>query len=571
MTDNLIEIRDLRVAFAGHEVVHGVNLDIRRGECLALVGESGSGKSVTAHSILRLLPAKTVSSTGSIRYNGVDLLHASEQQMRGLRGNRIAMIFQEPMTSLNPLHTVEKQISEVLEIHKGLKGRAARQRTLELLELVGIRQPLQRLKAYPHQLSGGQRQRVMIAMALANEPELLIADEPTTALDVTVQQKILELLIELQQRLGMSLLLISHDLNLVRRIAQRVCVMRHGEIVEQADCATLFRAPQHAYSRLLIEAEPTGAPVPSRYDHNLLEVDDLKVWFPLPKALFSRTQEYIKAVDGVSFRLQRGKTLGIVGESGSGKSTLGQAILRLVESEGDIRFGNKQLTLLNQRLMRPLRRQIQVVFQDPFGSLSPRMSVQQIIAEGLLTHSIGTAEEREAAVIRVLEEVGLDPQSRHRYPHEFSGGQRQRISIARALVLEPALILLDEPTSALDRTVQKQVVELLRQLQIRHGLTYLFISHDLAVVHALAHDLMVIKDGKVVEQGASRQIFAAPQHAYTQELLKASGLKPDKDPCGSELAPGGDPTKASDQSAFYVADTPYSRASSLPQGEIGGA
>ncbi|MFJ5237549.1 ABC transporter ATP-binding protein [Pseudomonas neuropathica] len=536
MQDHLIEIRDLRVAFAGQEVVHGLNLDIRRGECLALVGESGSGKSVTAHSILRLLPGKNVSSSGAIRYNGVDLLHASEQQMRGLRGNRIAMIFQEPMTSLNPLHTVEKQVSEVLEIHKGLKGRAARERTLELLELVGIRQPLQRLKAYPHQLSGGQRQRVMIAMALANEPELLIADEPTTALDVTVQQKILELLIELQQRLGMSLLLISHDLNLVRRIAQRVCVMRKGEIVEQADCETLFRAPQHPYSRLLIEAEPSGGPVPSEYDHNLLEVDDLKVWFPLPKALFSRQQDYIKAVDGVSFTLQRGKTLGIVGESGSGKSTLGQAILRLVESEGNIRFGNKQLSLLNQRLMRPLRRQIQVVFQDPFGSLSPRMSVQQIIAEGLLTHGIGTEAEREAAVIRVLEEVGLDPQSRHRYPHEFSGGQRQRISIARALVLEPALILLDEPTSALDRTVQKQVVELLRQLQIRHGLTYLFISHDLAVVHALAHDLMVIKDGKVVEQGSSREIFAAPQHPYTQELLKASGLKPDKNPCGSEPA-----------------------------------
>ncbi|WP_435037395.1 ABC transporter ATP-binding protein [Pseudomonas neuropathica] len=536
MNDNLIEIRDLRVAFAGQAVVHGLNLDIRRGECLALVGESGSGKSVTAHSILRLLPGKNVSSSGAIRYNGVDLLHASEQQMRGLRGNRIAMIFQEPMTSLNPLHTVEKQVSEVLEIHKGLKGRAARERTLELLELVGIRQPLQRLKAYPHQLSGGQRQRVMIAMALANEPELLIADEPTTALDVTVQQKILELLIELQQRLGMSLLLISHDLNLVRRIAQRVCVMRQGEIVEEADCETLFGAPQHPYSRLLIEAEPSGAPVPSEYDHNLLEVDDLKVWFPLPKALFSRQQDYIKAVDGVSFTLQRGKTLGIVGESGSGKSTLGQAILRLVESEGNIRFGNKQLSLLNQRLMRPLRRQIQVVFQDPFGSLSPRMSVQQIIAEGLLTHGIGTEAEREAAVIRVLEEVGLDPQSRHRYPHEFSGGQRQRISIARALVLEPALILLDEPTSALDRTVQKQVVELLRQLQIRHGLTYLFISHDLAVVHALAHDLMVIKDGKVVEQGSSREIFAAPKHPYTQELLKASGLKSDTKPCGSELA-----------------------------------
>ena len=559
MNDNLIEIRDLRVAFAGQEVVHGLNLDIRRGECLALVGESGSGKSVTAHSILRLLPGKNVSSSGAIRYNGVDLLHASEQQMRGLRGNRIAMIFQEPMTSLNPLHTVEKQISEVLEIHKGLKGRAARERTLELLELVGIRQPVQRLKAYPHQLSGGQRQRVMIAMALANEPELLIADEPTTALDVTVQQKILELLIELQQRLGMSLLLISHDLNLVRRIAQRVCVMRQGEIVEQADCETLFRAPQHPYSRLLIEAEPSGAPVPSEYDHNLLEVDDLKVWFPLPKALFSRQQDYIKAVDGVSFTLQRGKTLGIVGESGSGKSTLGQAILRLVESEGNIRFGNKQLSLLNQRLMRPLRRQIQVVFQDPFGSLSPRMSVQQIIAEGLLTHGIGTEAEREAAVIRVLEEVGLDPQSRHRYPHEFSGGQRQRISIARALVLEPALILLDEPTSALDRTVQKQVVELLRQLQIRHGLTYLFISHDLAVVHALAHDLMVIKDGKVVEQGSSREIFAAPKHPYTQELLKASGLKPDTKPCGSWLASDG-----AGSVDIPFADPPLSLASQLP-------
>ncbi len=560
MHDNLIEIRDLRVAFAGQAVVHGLNLDIRRGECLALVGESGSGKSVTAHSILRLLPGKNVSSSGAIRYNGVDLLHASEQQMRGLRGNRIAMIFQEPMTSLNPLHTVEKQVSEVLEIHKGLKGRAARERTLELLELVGIHQPLQRLKAYPHQLSGGQRQRVMIAMALANEPELLIADEPTTALDVTVQQKILELLIELQQRLGMSLLLISHDLNLVRRIAQRVCVMRQGEIVEQADCEALFRAPQHPYSRLLIEAEPSGGPVPSEYDHNLLEVDDLKVWFPLPKALFSRQQDYIKAVDGVSFTLQRGKTLGIVGESGSGKSTLGQAILRLVESEGNIRFGNKQLSLLNQRLMRPLRRQIQVVFQDPFGSLSPRMSVQQIIAEGLLTHGIGNEAEREAAVIRVLEEVGLDAQSRHRYPHEFSGGQRQRISIARALVLEPALILLDEPTSALDRTVQKQVVELLRQLQIKHGLTYLFISHDLAVVHALAHDLMVIKDGKVVEQGSSREIFAAPQHPYTQELLKASGLKPAEEPCGSELAREGGGSDINGST-----DTTHSRASSLPQ------
>jgi microcin C transport system ATP-binding protein len=524
MTDNLIEIRDLKVAFGGREVVHGLNLDIRRGECLALVGESGSGKSVTAHSILRLLPGTKVSTNGTIHFEGQDLVGASEKQLRTLRGNRIAMIFQEPMTSLNPLHTVEKQIGEVLAVHKGLGGKAARARVLELLEMVGIREPGKRLKAYPHQLSGGQRQRVMIAMALANEPDLLIADEPTTALDVTVQQKILELLRDLQARLGMSLLLISHDLNLVRRIAQRVCVMRGGEIVEQADCETLFEHPQHPYSRLLIEAEPSGRPVPVMFDQFLLTVDDLRVWFPLPKPLFKREREYIKAVDGVSFDLLKGKTLGIVGESGSGKSTLGQAILRLVDCQGSVRFAGTQLTLQSQDAMRPLRRQLQVVFQDPFGSLSPRMSVEQIIAEGLLTHNIGTPAEREQAVIRVLQEVGLDPETRHRYPHEFSGGQRQRISIARALVLEPALILLDEPTSALDRTVQKQIIELLRSLQIRHGLTYLFISHDLAVVHALAHDLIVIRNGRVVEQGPARRIFAAPQHPYTQELMSASGL-----------------------------------------------
>ena len=524
MTDNLIEIRDLKVAFGDREVVHGLNLDIRRGECLALVGESGSGKSVTAHSILRLLPGTKVSTNGTIRFEGQDLVGASEKQLRTLRGNRIAMIFQEPMTSLNPLHTVEKQIGEVLAVHKGLGGKAARARVLELLEMVGIREPGKRLKAYPHQLSGGQRQRVMIAMALANEPDLLIADEPTTALDVTVQQKILELLRDLQARLGMSLLLISHDLNLVRRIAQRVCVMRGGEIVEQADCEILFEHPQHPYSRLLIEAEPSGRPVPVMFDQFLLTVDDLRVWFPLPKPLFKREREYIKAVDGVSFDLLKGKTLGIVGESGSGKSTLGQAILRLVDCQGSVRFAGTQLTLQSQDAMRPLRRQLQVVFQDPFGSLSPRMSVEQIIAEGLLTHNIGTPAEREQAVIRVLQEVGLDPETRHRYPHEFSGGQRQRISIARALVLEPALILLDEPTSALDRTVQKQIIELLRSLQIRHGLTYLFISHDLAVVHALAHDLIVIRNGRVVEQGPARRIFAAPQHPYTQELMSASGL-----------------------------------------------
>nr|WP_312509406.1 ABC transporter ATP-binding protein [Pseudomonas luteola] len=522
MTENLIEIRDLRVAFSGQEVLHGIDLDICRGECLALVGESGSGKSVTAHSILRLLPASITTTSGGICYNGENLVTADEKRLRTLRGNRIAMIFQEPMTSLNPLHTVERQISEVLALHKGLGGKHARARVIELLELVGIREPLKRLKAYPHQLSGGQRQRVMIAMALANEPELLIADEPTTALDVTVQQKILELLKDLQARLGMSLLLISHDLNLVRRIAQRVCVMRNGVVVEQNSCQALFSAPQHTYTRMLIEAEPDGGPVATTSDASLIQAQDVRVWFPLPKPLFSRQRHYVKAVDGVSFELKKGRTLGIVGESGSGKSTLGQAILRLVQAQGAIRFQGQAIETFNARQMRPLRRHMQVVFQDPFGSLSPRMSVEQIIREGLDIHEIGTPKERESAIIRVLQEVGLDPETRHRYPHEFSGGQRQRIAIARALVLQPELILLDEPTSALDRTVQKQVVDLLRNLQAIHGLTYLFISHDLAVVRALAHDLIVIKDGKVVEHGEACRIFQAPQHPYTQELLAAS-------------------------------------------------
>lgn len=522
MTENLIEIRDLRVAFSGQEVVHGIDLDIRRSECLALVGESGSGKSVTAHSILRLLPASITTTSGGICYNGENLVTADEKRLRTLRGNRIAMIFQEPMTSLNPLHTVERQISEVLALHKGLGGKHARARVIELLELVGIREPLKRLKAYPHQLSGGQRQRVMIAMALANEPELLIADEPTTALDVTVQQKILELLKDLQARLGMSLLLISHDLNLVRRIAQRVCVMRNGVVVEQNSCQALFSAPQYTYTRMLIDAEPDGGPLATTSDASLIQAQDVRVWFPLPKPLFSRQRHYVKAVDGVSFELKKGRTLGIVGESGSGKSTLGQAILRLVQAQGGIRFQGQAIETFNARQMRPLRRHMQVVFQDPFGSLSPRMSVAQIIREGLDIHEIGTPKERESAIIRVLQEVGLDPETRHRYPHEFSGGQRQRIAIARALVLQPELILLDEPTSALDRTVQKQVVDLLRNLQAIHGLTYLFISHDLAVVRALAHDLIVIKDGKVVEHGEACRIFQAPQHPYTQELLAAS-------------------------------------------------
>ncbi|MFS0827725.1 ABC transporter ATP-binding protein [Pseudomonas phoenicis] len=531
--DNLIEVRDLAVEFTSgaqiNRVVDGIGFDIRRGETLALVGESGSGKSVTAHSILRLLPYPIARHpSGSIGYQGQDLLQLGEKPMQRIRGNRIAMIFQEPMTSLNPLHNIEKQINEILLLHKGLTGPQATARTLELLELVGIPEPHKRLKALPHELSGGQRQRVMIAMALANEPELLIADEPTTALDVTVQLKILELLKSLQARLGMALLLISHDLNLVRRIAHRVCVMQQGKIVEQADCAALFDAPQHPYTQMLINAEPTGEPAVNPVAPPLLEVDALKVWFPIKKGLLRRTVDHVKAVDGIHFSLPRGQTLGIVGESGSGKSTLGLAILRLIASQGHIRFDGQALENLDAKQVRPLRRQMQVVFQDPFGSLSPRMSVADIVGEGLQIHGIGNAQEREAAIVAALQEVGLDPATRHRYPHEFSGGQRQRIAIARALVLKPALILLDEPTSALDRTVQRQVVELLRSLQSKYNLTYLFISHDLAVVKALSHQLMVIKQGQVVEQGEAQAIFRDPQHVYTRQLLEAAFLAPGK-------------------------------------------
>jgi len=527
--DNLVEIRDLSVAFVSgdnhRQVVSSISFDIRRGETLALVGESGSGKSVTAHSILRLLPYPLAQHpSGTIHYDGQDLLKLPERKLRGIRGNRIAMVFQEPMTSLNPLHSIEKQINEVLALHKGLRGKAATQRTLELLELVGIPEPHKRLKALPHELSGGQRQRVMIAMALANEPELLIADEPTTALDVTVQLKILELLKDLQARLGMAMLIITHDLKLVRRIAQRVCVMQNGELVEQADCETLFNTPQHPYTRELLAAEPDGDPVASEDADTLLQVEDLRVWFPIKKGLLRRTVDHVKAVDGINFSLQRGQTLGIVGESGSGKSTLGLAILRLIGSQGGIRFGEHHLGGMSQREVRPLRREMQVVFQDPFGSLSPRMTVGMIIGEGLRIHAIGSAAEQEQAIIDALKEVGLDPESRHRYPHEFSGGQRQRIAIARALVLKPALILLDEPTSALDRTVQRQVVDLLRSLQVKYNLTYLFISHDLAVVRAISHQLMVVKQGQVVEQGDAKALFQTPQHPYTRQLLEAAFL-----------------------------------------------
>jgi microcin C transport system ATP-binding protein len=521
MPEHLIEIRDLRVAFNGQAVVHGIDLDIRPGECLALVGESGSGKSVTAHSILQLLDPAITQIDGSIRYAGEELLGVHERYLRQLRGNRIAMIFQEPMSSLNPLHTIERQLGESLALHKGLAGAAARQRIVQLLELVGIQRPRERLKAYPHQLSGGQRQRVMIAMALACEPQLLIADEPTTALDVTVQRKILLLLKELQERLGMALLIISHDLNLVRNIAQRVAVMRGGLIVEQAPCEQLFSAPQHPYSIELLNAEPGGEALSREPAEDLLEVRDLNVRFRLGGG-WLRAKSYLHAVNGIDLNLQRGKTLGIVGESGSGKSTLGQAILRLLDAQGSIRFQGEALEHLSGKQLRPLRKRLQVVFQDPFGSLSPRLCVEQIIAEGLQVHSDLNAAERERAVIDVLREVGLDPATRHRYPHEFSGGQRQRIAIARALVLKPDLILLDEPTSALDRTVQKQIVALLRRLQAEHGLTYLFISHDLAVVRALAHDLIVMKEGEVVERGETDELFRSARHPYTRELLAAS-------------------------------------------------
>ncbi len=526
-TEQLLSIEDLSVEFISGEsitsAVNHISFTINKGETLALVGESGSGKSVTAHSILRLLPYPLARHpSGKIIYQGKDLLSAAPEYLRKIRGNRIAMIFQEPMSSLNPLHTIEKQINEILILHKGMTAKQASVRTLELLTLVEIKNPAQRMSSYPHELSGGQRQRVMIAMALANEPELLIADEPTTALDVTVQQTILQLLRDLQERLGMSILLISHDLNLVRRVAHRVCVMRNGEIVEQAPCEQIFTAPQHPYTQELLGAEPSGTPVAHSPSETLLETKDLRVWFPIKKGILQRTVDYVKAVDGISFALQRGQTLGVVGESGSGKSTLGLAILRLINSKGGIFYAGQAIENLSQQQVRPLRRDIQVVFQDPFGSLSPRMSVSDIIGEGLRIHKMGNAEEQEQAIIAAMQEVGLDPETRHRYPHEFSGGQRQRVAIARALVLKPKLIVLDEPTSALDRTVQRQVVELLRNLQLKYNLTYVFISHDLAVVKALSHQLLVMRQGQVIEQGAAEDIFAAPQQEYTQQLLAAA-------------------------------------------------
>ncbi len=565
-TETLVSVRDLRVDFRGGEevaqAVRGVSFDIGAGETVALVGESGSGKTVSALSILRLLPYPAASHpTGEIYFEGKDLLRVRPATMREIRGDRISIIFQEPMTSLNPLHSIEKQIGEIVQLHRPAEytpgtlenlmqvARALRllpqwfltrldptgaslfpvelrrrAKVLELLEHVGIRDAQGRLDAYPHQLSGGQRQRVMIAVALANEPDLLIADEPTTALDVTIQAQILELLSKLQRELGMAMLLITHDLGIVRKMAERVYVMNNGVIVEEGPVERIFNAPQHAYTRHLLAAEPKGAPPSSNLTSRVVvEAQNLKVWFPIKRGLLRRTVDHVKAVDGVSLKLRAGETLGVVGESGSGKTTLGQALLRLVSSTGAISYAGQRIDGLDQKGMRPLRREMQVVFQDPYGSLSPRLSVSQIIEEGLLIQSPSMSwPERRARVSQALVEVGLDPNVQDRYPHEFSGGQRQRIAIARAMVLEPKFVMLDEPTSALDMSVQAQIVDLLRDIQKKHELAYLFISHDLRVVRALCNYVIVMRNGRVVEEGPAVEIFERPREDYTKALLAAA-------------------------------------------------
>jgi microcin C transport system ATP-binding protein len=528
-TTKLLDVRDLSVAFRQGEretiAVDRVSFDIARGETVALVGESGSGKSVTALSILKLLPYPAARHpSGAVHFKGQELLGLPEREIRHVRGNDITIIFQEPMTSLNPLHTIEKQIGEILLLHRGLGGAPAQARIVELLGQVGIPDPASRLASYPHQLSGGQRQRVMIAMALANEPDLLIADEPTTALDVTVQAQILKLLKEIQTRIGMSMLFITHDLGIVRKIADKVCVMSKGKIVEQGPVERVYRAPEHPYTRALLAAEPKPDPAPLQQGAPLiLETRDLKVWFPIKRGVLRKVVGHIKAVDGVSVTVRKGETLGVVGESGSGKTTLGLAILRLISSDGPIVFLGNTLQGLKFKAMRPFRRDMQIVFQDPYGSLSPRMSVSDIIEEGLWVHHPNMeAKEREERVVRALTDVGLDPDTRFRYPHEFSGGQRQRIAVARAIALEPTFVVLDEPTSALDMLIQSQIVDLLRDLQKRRNLTYLFISHDLKVVAALASRLIVMRNGKVMEEGPAAEVFANPKSEYTRALFAAA-------------------------------------------------
>lgn len=532
----LISIRDLRIAFkrggTANQVVHGVDLDIMPEETLALVGESGSGKTVTASSILRLLqPEQVVYPSGEILFyrepgtGAVDLLSSPEEELRSVRGSDIGMIFQEPMSSLNPLHTVEKQIAETLFIHQGISLEKARPLSLEWLEMAGLRAPEEQMKSFPHQLSGGERQRVMIAMALINRPKLLIADEPTTALDVTIQDQILTLLQRLKTELKMAVLFITHDLTIVRRIADRVAVMKDGLIVETQPADTLFTSPGHEHTRELLQAElRTDPPEPEPGSQEIINLRDMKVWFPIQRGFLRRTVGYVKAVDGVTAAVQQGQTLGIVGESGSGKTTLGKALLRLENSRGEILFKGSPLHSLSDNEMRPLRRSMQIIFQDPYGSLSPRLTVEQIIGEGLEIHDIGKEDEREALIIAAMEEVGLDPKTRERYPHEFSGGQRQRIALARALVLKPEVIILDEPTSSLDRSIQFQVIALLKNLQEKYGLTYIFISHDLRVVKSLCHFLVIMKEGKIVESGTAREVFANPREEYTKKLLQTAFL-----------------------------------------------
>ncbi|MEP9379620.1 ABC transporter ATP-binding protein [Aquabacter sp. CN5-332] len=525
----LLSVQDLSVAFRRVEgqavAVDRVSFDVMPGETVALVGESGSGKSVTALSVLKLLPYPSASHPmGKILFKGRDLLTLPERELRAVRGNDVTMVFQEPMSSLNPLHTIEKQVGEMLLLHTDISGAAVRPRIVELLSEVGIPDPASRLGAYPHQLSGGQRQRVMIAMALANEPDLLIADEPTTALDVTVQAQILKLLKQLQARLGMAMLFITHDLGIVRKIADRVCVMQKGEIVEQGGAEETFTNPQHPYTKALLRAEPKPDPAPAAPDAPVVvSAQDLKVHFPIKRGILRRTVGHVKAVDGVSVAIHQGETLGVVGESGSGKTTLGLALIRLISSQGPIAFLGQRIDGLKFAGMRPLRRDMQIVFQDPYGALSPRMSVADIVGEGLEVHQKQLSlEEREARVIAALSDVGLDPESRNRYPHEFSGGQRQRISIARAMALEPSFVVLDEPTSALDMLVQAQIVDLLRALQRKRNLTYMFISHDLRVVSALASRILVMRGGKVVEEGPARTVFEHPREDYTKALFAAA-------------------------------------------------
>ncbi len=527
MSDAFVQVRNLHVRFGTNDAVRGVSFDVAEGETVALVGESGSGKSATALSILQLLPYPMASHPqGSVLVGGQEMLGADDAQLRTVRGAQISMIFQEPMTSLNPLHTVAKQIRETLVTHKGLSRDAARERTLELLEMVQLDDAERRLAAYPHELSGGQRQRVMIAMALANEPRLLIADEPTTALDVTIQARILTLLKKLQGDLGMGLLLISHDLGIVRSMADRVCVMTDGEIVESDTAVKIFTQPQHAYTQHLLAAEPKGDPVPNDPTaKTLVKVRDFSVTYKIGKGWFSRQGDF-QAVRAMNLDIGVGQTVGVVGESGSGKTTLGLGLLRLLHAKGEIEIGDKAIHALDSKALTAERKNMQVVFQDPYGSLSPRLSIRQIVEEGLRVHEPNLDEAaRKTRVASALTEVGLEPATMERYPHEFSGGQRQRISIARALALRPKFMVLDEPTSALDMSVQAQIVDLLRELQDRHGLTYLFISHDLKVVRAVAHYLVVMKEGEVVEQGPAEQVFEHPQTAYTKELMSAAFVR----------------------------------------------